>query len=1140
MCGIFAVLREPAKRPVPDAAVVGPLLDSASKASDGMHGLSAETVGAIDATSAPLHELNTLLKGSSGVRAMLADDELVERIETEVAAVDDLIAAIERELDRGGLPDEVELEDLNQAMSTLKDATWAIRRDRLRTASAVSDMIAGTELRQEAVEGYLSIQLALSAIDRLEVRGRDSAGISVVIAAPSNFDEETEASIRSRSDELFLSNAVDVSADGKTVVFVYKAAAEIGALGDNVKHLRSAVLADGLLRKVLHVSGVQTSVVAHTRWASVGTVSEPNTHPVDARVLDGKRLPCVVAALNGDVDNHAELKADEDIHVAEEITTDTKVIPVMTAKRLQQGTEPLEAFRDTVARFQGSVAIASAAADHPDRILLGVLGSGQGCYVGIAEDSYLVASEPYGLVEECARYIRLDGESASAVSGKRGQVVELLRDGAGTLTSIKRISTGGEELPVTEEDLSTIEVTTRDIDRGGADHFLLKEISESPSSVKRTLRGKILESGGKLSVSLSEEAFPQSIRAALASGAIKQIVAIGQGTASVASSALAAVLETVSTEPIAVSVKPATELSGFGLRDDMSDMLIVAVSQSGTTTDTNRTVDMVRSRGARVIAIVNRRQSDLTERADGVFYTSDGRDVEMSVASTKAFYAQVTAASLLGISIAEAAGRLDKAAAQGLLTAFRQLPEAMLKVIAKRDEIGRAARKFAPYRRSWAIVGNGSNFIAARELRIKLSELCYKSIAVDVTEDKKHIDLSAEPMILVCAAGLTGSNAVDVGKEVAIYKAHKAAAIVIASEGATFDGVVSAISVPALHPFVDFILSTVAGHLFGYEAALAVDAQARLMRVARAIVEDVAAVEWADAEEMFSALKPALAAPASEIIAEISSGAINGHLEPSTATRVVSLLRYGTGAIPLDYLEIELGRPTSPYEMVGELVAALSLAVDELTRPIDAVKHQAKTVTVGISRTEDTFADNGLVKEAIAAGASRDGLGYRSMRTLAALQPAVSQVVGFTRYEVEGEIGEGTATLRVLEKGGVAAELPSRAESDPRLTGTKHRAAYERLVTVGRGQRDEREVVIIPESKDQHIVNITLLHVRFDEYLDAETMKAVLTGYRNRYSAIVDAVTETEPDFDDSLLAQIPVIDLLVEPVWVLARKWRK
>ena len=88
----------------------------------------------------------------------------------------------------------------------------------------------------------------------------------------------------------------------------------------------------------------------------------------------------------------------------------------------------------------------------------------------------------------------------------------------------------------------------------------------------------------------------------------------------------------------------------------MDDTLVVAISQSGTTTDTNRTVDLVRSRGAKVVAIVNRRDSDLTDKADGVLYTSDGRDVEMSVASTKAFYSQIAAGFLLAAAIAGEVG----------------------------------------------------------------------------------------------------------------------------------------------------------------------------------------------------------------------------------------------------------------------------------------------------------------------------------------------------------------------------------------------------------------------------------------------------------------------------------------------------
>lgn len=132
------------------------------------------------------------------------------------------------------------------------------------------------------------------------------------------------------------------------------------------------------------------------------------------------------------------------------------------------------------------------------------------------------------------------------------------------------------------------------------------------------------------------------------------------------------------------------------------------------------------------------------------------------------------------------------------------------------------------------------NRIAAEEVRIKLSELCYQSIACDATEDKKHIDLSSEPLILLCAAGLLGSSADDVAKEVAIYKAHKACPIVIATAGEQrFHAAAAVIFVPAAHPSLAFILSTMAGHLFGYRAALAIDELALPLRRARGAIEEV-------------------------------------------------------------------------------------------------------------------------------------------------------------------------------------------------------------------------------------------------------------------------------------------------------------
>jgi glucosamine--fructose-6-phosphate aminotransferase (isomerizing) len=180
----------------------------------------------------------------------------------------------------------------------------------------------------------------------------------------------------------------------------------------------------------------------------------------------------------------------------------------------------------------------------------------------------------------------------------------------------------------------TAEITTRDINRGEHKHFLSKEIAEAPQSFSKTLRGRIVEKNGLLVVELGESVLPKSVRDRLASGSITKVRVIGQGTAAIAGQALARLLKKLVDIHLNIEALPASELSGFELSLDMSDTLIVAISQSGTTTDTNRTVDLARARGASVLAIVNRRGTELSIKADGVMYTSDGRDVEMSVAST--------------------------------------------------------------------------------------------------------------------------------------------------------------------------------------------------------------------------------------------------------------------------------------------------------------------------------------------------------------------------------------------------------------------------------------------------------------------------------------------------------------------------
>ena len=1235
VCGIVAVVGRRDDRVALEASAVIPRLhEAADLLAAAASGGSFDTpfdgrdpLERLEAAATVLRDADEALRSLPGVRLLVSDPKCVLDIETALATVEALVDDINRAVDAGDvLPghESARMERINACLSELADHAFALRRDRLRMAREVVGLWGATP-PAAAVGGLWSIQVALSALDRLEVRGRDSAGLQVFVHG-ARLDAETGSAGGGHggrlTDPLFGAGAARDTGNG--LAFVYKTASEIGELGDNTAALRSQIRQDSLLRWALCADGAETVVLGHTRWASIGIVSVPNTHPLDAwdpsalgtegaapdggdvaQIADsnGGEVPHIAAVLNGDVDNYADLIAQRRLQIAPEITTDAKVIPTMLRQALAASSNGAhstgssvqlrQAFADAVSSFEGSVAIAAHVSAMPDVAALALRGSGQALYVGATGPSYVVASEPYGLVEECRQYVRLDGETPSDPANPVGSRGQIMLVGAPTgaiaeLTALRRCSYDGSELPVEASDIVTAEVTTRDIDRGEHPHFLLKEIGEAPQSLRATLRGRIdtatlrgpidtatlrgpidtATAGPLRHARLGTDALPADVRSRLRDGSIRRIVAIGQGTAAAAASSLPHFFETLlapsrTLRSLEVTAPLATEFSGFGLHADLSDTLVVAVSQSGTTTDTNRTVDLARARGAAVIAIVNRRGSDLTDRADGVLYTSDGRDVEMSVASTKAFYAQVAACALLASAIA-ADIRPDDAVTTGaisdLLGALGKLPAALEAVLASHDEIARIARRHVGAHRHWAVVGNGANRIASREIRIKLSEVCYHAVAEDGTEDKKHIDLSCEPLIWVCATGLTGSVADDAAKEVAIYRAHRATPIVVASAGTgRFDAAAELLEVPAVHPAVDFMLATAAGHLYGYEAALTIDALADPLREMRASTESLLAVAGSDGSlpaargradaspaasgregDLLTVLAERLRAPANRFRDGVRAGSYDGHLRAGTAARLGAVLRYAVGMTPLEMYQADIGKVGLPSVVIDDFTDALNIAIDELTRPVDTIKHQAKTVTVGISRADETLLDSMLVAAALEAGAPRDRLSYAALRTLAALDLAVAEVTGWSRYRIEGEVASASSpeiTIWLTDRGGTALGVESRTVTNPQLRGSKHRAAYEREVTVARGS-DGRTVLHIPETKDGTTTGLTLLHCRFVERLRAPAMRAVLMGYRGRYGALADAVTETLPWFRDDLLGTLDVFDLLTRPVYVLAEHW--
>ncbi len=714
MCGIIAIVRG-TDHGVPTD--VGTQAERLSAVAEGLSLDPSAWPGRILDVAEQLENIDTALRGVPGVSGLLADPVATQAMASEYEHLDQLVALAEGYLDdpANGL-DPGLIEPTNAALLRCKDALWAIGRDRLRAADGIAKLSPSVP-GSDGIAVLLSVHQALSALDRLEVRGRDSAGVEVQLTGHGldPTDPSIVDTLAGRSEASFTNGAARL-VDG-VLIIVYKAAAEIGELGDNTAVLRDAIRGDDLLHTALRSDGVTGVVLGHTRWASIGIVSEPNAHPQSSDETGGPAADTdsngifATAVLNGDVDNHGELTRSDSLALPAEVTCDAKVIPTLWRRAMTSGSaDPGVSFRETVARMEGSVAIAATSSLAPGEISFALRGSGQALYVGVADDMFIVASEPYGVVEETSRYLRMDGETPSDPSnptGTRGQIVTVSSAAVGTASDITRVSYDGTALPVTEDDLTTAEITTRDIDRGDFPHFLLKEVTDAPHSFRTTLRGRLVEHDGVLDVTIPEDSLPASVLEDLADGSVERVLVIGQGTAAVAGQSLAEFLTALLVDTdVRVKALPATELSGFGMRPDMSDTLVVAISQSGTTTDTNRTVDLVRGRGAKVIAIVNRRGSDLTDKADGVLYTADGRDVEMSVASTKAFYSQVAAGMLLAYGIAAAvpgAHTTDDPHEQAVLAAIATLPTLMEEVLATRPAIAERCRHCAVA----ALLGSG-------------------------------------------------------------------------------------------------------------------------------------------------------------------------------------------------------------------------------------------------------------------------------------------------------------------------------------------------------------------------------------------------------------------------------------------------
>ncbi len=1100
-------------------------------------------------------------------------EDLLENLKNTIAAESQMLAQA-----MGHLPAE-KVEIISTRIESLKDAAWVLQAEILTAIKKINALLpeASAVCSAQTLAIIKDINTTLNNIDRLEVRGRDSAGISLLfhLDAPAwqlfetALDKENlAAAFTARvNTEVLLNNSISVHRAGDlasqnpagaapaAIAFTYKVAAEIGRLGDNIAFIRDQIKNDPVLHLVLGLPLRHHSVSAHTRWASVGAISEANCHPVDSRgQLPDASAGIVHVCLNGDIDNFLRLKtryAADGILLPEAITCDTKIIPVHIQEFLKKGMSLTQAFRRAVNDFEGSHAICMHSDLAPGKLFLALKGSGQAIFVGLGEDHYVTASEIYGLVETTNAFIKLDGETLhpnAAGSGVNGQIF-ILDQACGGLDGISAMSYDGTPILLSPADIRKTPLTSRDIDRQEFDHYFLKEISEAPASVRKTIenRWKIDVANGsdpeKLSISLGRETVPPEVEADFRQSAIRRIILIGQGTAGVAAMACADIMRVyLAGLDLRIDALKSSELSGFVLDDtnhsQFTDTLLIPISQSGTTADTNRCVDMVKKQGARVIAIVNRRDSDLSFKSDGVLYTSSGRDIEMSVASTKAFYSQIIAGSLLGLYLAQISGLRNSAYISHEIKEMIALPGHMENVLAAKAKIEASARNNATRRTYWAAVGSGPNKAAADEIRIKLSELCYKTISSDYVEDKKHIDLSSEPLIVICAAGTRQSALGDIIKDTAIFHSHKALPIVIcdAHEDRFDPYAKDIIHVPLVSEHFAPVLNTLAGHLWGYYAALAINDGSRFLydfrRDLRGAMDRFAA-EGLDIYEI--ALEQSFRERIIRFYYEFRSRQdqhqISAVIGITTATHLLLLLKYLGGKLPLADFELDFGIKGTAANMFNQLFETLNDAINRLARPVDAIKHQAKTVTVGTSRIEEKA--EGLLFDLLAEkGFALAQLTISNILVLKNLQKIIARINGTTLYRIAGIslLGDPTddTTIELMEKTGSSAAMPSRAEQDNRLKGTKKIIVRRGNVYIGKGRKDDRSILVVPlmsgDPARPHIIEfLLLLDIAFNPAVSLADKVRALGG---KHEHIKNLVQENNMVWQDKFLDRVEMADL--------------
>ena len=523
--------------------------------------------------------------------------------------------------------------------------------------------------------------------------------------------------------------------------------------------------------------------IGHTRWATHGGPTDNNAHP---HVVDNGRLAVVH---NGIIENFAELRAEllaEGVEFASQ--TDTEVAAATIASIYNKlGTGDLtEAVRVASNRLEGAFTILAIHADHPDRVVATRRNSP--LVIGLGENENFLGSDVSAFIDYTKEAVEMGQDQIVTITGTDYSIIDFEGNPA-------------EGKPF------HIEWDAAAAEKGGYNSFMEKEIHEQPAAVEQTLMGRLDENGN---LTLDELNIDDSVLRS-----IDKIIVVACGTAAYAGQVARYAIEHWCRIPTEVELA-----HEFRYRDPIVNekTLIVALSQSGETMDTLMAVRHAREQGAKVISICNTHGSTLPRESDAALYTHAGP--EIAVASTKAFLAQITAAYLLGLYLAQLRGNKYKDEIASILAELQNMPAKIQKVIDNDTQVKELGVEMKDAS-SVIFLGRHVGFPVAMEGALKLKEITYIHAEGFAAGELKHgpialIDEGQPVIVVVPSANGRDSLHGKVVSNIQEVRARGAFTIVIAEEGdeAVKPYADRLITVPACPSLLQPLLATVPLQIF--------------------------------------------------------------------------------------------------------------------------------------------------------------------------------------------------------------------------------------------------------------------------------------------------------------------------------------